>query len=191
MNPAVLVLSAPFGRDASGVGAEATAMIQYKCPKCGVLMESLTAMAGQVEVCEACGARCRVPTPKPAPVDPDANIPWARPAAVAASARGRAVVPRCQLCGGSMDRHAQVTRHWALRVLGILIIIPHGGVGVGLIVLLAAGLARGEPQAAAGVAAMLLVVAYCAVPVLIGLALIGGSRKVWRCRSCGAVVPRA
>jgi len=82
-------------------------------------------------------------------------------------------------------------RHWALRVLGILIIIPHGGVGVGLIVLLAAGLARGEPQAAAGVAAMLLVVAYCAVPVLIGLALIGGSRKVWRCRSCGAVVPRA
>ena len=90
-----------------------------------------------------------------------------------------------------MDRHAQVTRHWALRVLGGLMIFPHAVVGVVLIVLLAAGLARGEPQAAAGVAAMLLVVAYCAVPVLIGLVAIGGSRKVLRCRSCGAVVPRA
>jgi len=161
-------------------------MIHYKCPKCGVLMESLTAMAGQVEVCEACGARCRVPTPKPAPVDPDANIPWARPASAAASARGRAVVPRCQFCGGSMAAAKQPTRGSSSRVIGG-VAMGIGLIGLVSIVVLAlvrtTGPAVGPEVPGAAFGSLLF--------VLLGLVAIGGSRKVLRCRSCGAVVPRA
>jgi len=181
----VLVLSAPFGRDASGVGAEPSAMIHYKCPRCGVLMESPASMAGRVEVCGSCGARCRLPTPKPASLDPEADIPWAR-AAAGASARGRPAAPRCQFCGGSMAAAKQPTRGSSSRVIGG-VAMGIGLIGLVSIVVLAlvrtTGPAVGPEVPGAAFGSLLF--------VLLGLVAIGGSRKVLRCRSCGAVVPRA
>jgi len=156
MNPAVLVLSAPFGRDASGVGAEATAMIEYTCPACGVSMASPASLAGRTERCPACSAVCRVP------------VPVAAAAVPASPASPPVAAPRCPFCGGSMDR-------------------SHTGSGVVAQLLLAL-------LSLAGVAIC------CLFAVWFGLLVIAAAivldvacrpRSVLRCRSCGAVVPRA
>ena len=163
----MLVLSAPFGRDASGVGAEASAMIEYTCPACGVSMASPASLAGRTESCPACSAVCRVPVPD-ARASAPAAVPFAAATIPAAAAAHPAGVPRCQLCRGSMER-------------------SHTGSGIAAQLLLAF-------LSLAGVAICCLFdlwLGLFVIAVAIVLDVACRPRNVWRCRSCGAVVPRA
>ena len=134
-------------------------------------MASPSELAGQTERCPACESLCRVPRPAAAPV----------------RTVQRPGEPVCQLCGGSMAQALETRHGSALRVLGG-VAVGIGGIGlvscVGLIMFRIAGVedSFGPQHLGAFVIG--------GVFVLIGMALIGGRRKVWRCGACSTIVPR-
>ena len=115
-------------------------------------------------------ARATVPSPPPPPPDPMQQLAAAARQAPARPAALTLGLPQCQQCGGAMQMTAISSGNCA-------------GIVVALICL------------AAGIFIFFAipVIGWVIGPVIcVGALFMGGKKsKVWKCRACGSVVPRA